>query len=258
METGSAQRQFRQRGPTFDRGNVPQWEIDPAFRRDCFTFVRIKYRSSGFERSSRAWWTDYPDADLNLSYRLHQLTSIKVDPDGKVIELTDKELFDYPFIFMSGVPAIELNEEEVALLRRYLLSGGFLMVDDFWGDIAYAHFAKEVLERVFPDKEAQELPLEHPIFHCVFDLKIKPQIPNVNFALRNRNNGVTWETADGKTPHYRGITDAKGRLMVLVCHNTDLGDGWEEEGTDPYYFTEFSEKKAYPLGINIVFYIMTH
>ena len=69
---------------------------------------------------------------------------------------------------------------------------------------------------------------------------------------------MTWEVADGRTPHYRGISDDKGRLMVLVCHNTDLGDGWEEEATDPYYFAEFSEPKAYPLGINIIFYALTH
>src|SRR5829696_10378400 len=131
----AAHSQFRsRRAPTtVDRGNVPQWQLEPAFQRDCFTFVRIKYRST-MDRSSYSWWTDYPEADLNLSWRLHQLTSMKVDPDPKLIELTDKELFQYPFIFMSGVPAIVMSDEEVVALRRYLLSGGFLMVDDFWGE----------------------------------------------------------------------------------------------------------------------------
>jgi hypothetical protein len=240
-----------------ERGNIPTWELDPKFKRDCFTFVRIKYRSTR-ERSSHAWWTDYPDADLNLSWRLHQLTALRVDPDGKVIELLDDELFNYPFAFMSGVPGIEMSDEEIAFLRRYLLSGGFIMVDDFWGERNWDYFEGEVLRRLFPDRRAEELGIEHPIFNCVFPLTEKPQIPNVGFAVANRGSGVTWEVEDGQTPHYRGIKDDKGRLMMLICHNTDLGDGWEEEGTDPYYFTEFSEKKAYPLGINIVFYVMTH
>jgi hypothetical protein len=256
--------QFRGRGgggrrgpPVFDRGNVPRWELDPEFKRDCFTFVRIQYRST-MDRTSYAWWTDYPDADINLSWRLHQLTSMRVDPDGKVLELTDPQLFDYPFAFMSGVPAIVLNEVEVAAMRRYLLNGGFIMVDDFWGEENWDYFYREVLQRVFPGREPVELPLEHPIFHCVFDLKEKPQIPSVFFALRNRDTGITWEAPDGQTPHYRALLDDKGRMMMLICHNTDLGDGWEEEGTDAWYFAEFSEKKAYPLGINIIFHVMTH
>lgn len=210
------------------------------------------------DRSSYAWWTDYPDADLNLSWRLQQLTSLKVDPNGKVIDITDKDLFNYPFAMMSGVPAIVLDDEEIKILRRYLLNGGFILVDDFWGEAPWEHFYQEMVKRVFPDREPEELPLEHPIFHAVFDLTEKPQIPNVGFALRNRGTGITWEVPDGKTPHYRAIFDDKGRMMMLICHNTDLGDGWEEEGTDPYFFTEFSEKKAYPLGINIIYYVMTH
>ena len=245
------------RQPVFDRGNVPDWRLPPRFERDCFTFVRIKYRSTQ-DRSSYAWWTDYPDADVNFSWRLHQLTSMQVDSQGKVLEIMDPELFRHPFAFMSGVPAIVMSDEEVSTLRRYLLSGGFLMVDDFWGEENWEHFYEEVIHRVFPDREPQELPIEHPIFHCVFELKAKPQIPSVHWAMRNRGTGITWETEDGKTPHYRGVVDDKGRLVMLICHNTDLGDGWEEEGTDPQYFAEFSEPKAYPLGINIVVYAMSH
>jgi hypothetical protein len=247
----------RRQPPQFERGNVPQWELPPQFARDSFTFVRIKYRSTR-DRSSYAWWTDYPDADLNFSWRLHQMTSMKVDPNGKVIDLTDKELLRYPFAFMSGVPAIVMDDEEVLALRRYLRGGGFVMVDDFWGEDNFDHFNEEVVKRVFPGRGWEELPLDHPIFHCVFELKAKPQVPSVVYALRNRGSGVTWETEDGQTPHYRGVFDDNKRLMMLICHNTDLGDGWEEEGTDPWYFSEFSESKAYPLGINIVYYVMTH
>ncbi|MGZ8939398.1 MAG: DUF4159 domain-containing protein [Limisphaerales bacterium] len=246
----------RRRGAEYYR-TTPEWELDPKFENDCFTFVRIKYRSTR-NASSSAWWTDFPQADNNLSWRLHQLTSIKVAPKPKQLEILDPELLKYPFAFMSGVPTIIMDDQEAEQLRRYMMSGGFIMVDDFWGERNWDHFESEVLMRVFPDRTWKELPMEHPIFNCVFPLKEKPQIPNVGFAMRNRDTGITWEVPDGETPHYRGITDDKGRLMMLICHNTDLGDGWEEEATDPYYFTEFSEKKAYPLGINIVFYIMTH
>lgn len=131
------------------------------------------------------------------------------------------------------------------------------MVDDFWGEDEYANFYGEI-KRVFPDKEPQELPLEHPIFHCVYDLKEKPQVPSIHSAMRGRDSGITWERWDAKEPHYKGIVDDKNRLMVIICHNTDLGDGWEREGEDEWYFREFAEKKSYPLGINIVFYAMTH
>jgi hypothetical protein len=241
-----------------ERGNVPQWQLEPAFERDCFTFARVKYTTAGAERSSRAWWTDFPDADLNLSWRLHHHTALKVHPNGKVIELTDPELVKYPLVFMSGVPGIDLSEEDIRRLRNYLDNGGFLMVDDFWGEANWNHFYREVIKRMFPNREPFEIPLEHPIFHMLFDMKEKPQIPNVYFATRNQGTGVTWEVADGQTPHYRGLKDDQGRLIAVFCHNTDLGDGWEEEHTDPYYFATFSEPKAYPLGLNIIFYVMTH
>ena len=246
----------RRRGDVYYR-TTPEWQLDPKFTNDCFTFVRIKYQSTR-NSSSSAWWTDFPDADNNLSWRLHQLTAMKVAPEPKQFDIMDPELLKYPFAFMSGVPTIVISDEEAEQLRKYMMGGGFIMVDDFWGERNWEHFETEVLKRVFPERTWEELPIEHGIFNCVFPLKEKPQIPNVGFATRMRGTGITWEVEDGETPHYRGIKDDKGRLMMLICHNTDLGDGWEEEATDPYYFEEFSEKKAYPLGINIVFYVMTH
>jgi len=186
------------------------------------------------------------------------MTSLKVDPEGKVLELTDPELFNYPFIYIVEPGGLYFEDEEVTYLRQYLLRGGFLMVDDFWGDYEYENLRHQ-MKRVFPEREPEELPLEHPIFHCVFDLKEKPQIPNVGTGTYSQYTGVTWERGeDTRTPHYKGIFDDKGRLMVIICHNTDLGDGWEREGDNVYYFREFSEKKAYPLGINIIFWAMTH
>lgn len=252
-----AQRRFR--GSSNDRGEVPEWTNEPGFEKDTFTFARVQYESGygrGWGRGG-GWATDYRDADLNFSYRLQQLTSLKVDPEAKVVRLTDPALFDCPFIYIVEPGRLEFNEQEVSTLRRYLLSGGFLMVDDFWGEAEWQNLYEQ-MKRVFPNREPQELPLDHPIFHCVFDLKEKPQIPNFQLGEESQYTGITWERPDAKTPHYRAIFDDKDRMMVIICHNTDNGDGWEREGEYEYYFREFSEKKAYPLGINIVFYAMTH
>jgi hypothetical protein len=237
-----------------DRRGVPTWDVEPAFADDVFTFVRVRYNSYG---SWDRWKTDFPDSDLNFSFRLQQLTSLKVDPNGKILELTDPELFRYPFLYLIEPGDLVFSQEEVAALRRYLLNGGFLMVDDFWGEAEWANFHREI-KRVFPDREPLELPIEHPVFHCVYDLKEKPQVPSIGIAEWGRAQGITWERPDAKEVHFKGIFDDKGRMMVIICHNTDLGDGWEREGEDPWYFREFSEKKAYPMGINIVFYAMTH
>jgi hypothetical protein len=233
-----------------ERNGVPVWKNDEAFKSDVFTFVRIKYAST--QRWNK-WATDFPDAELNFSYRLQQLTALETDPYGKILELTDEKLFDYPFIYIIEPGDMELMDTEVLALRKYLLNGGFLMVDDFWGEREWDNFYYEI-KKVFPDKEPVELPLEHEIFHCVYDLKQKPQVPSIHAWM----SGYTAERWDAQEPHYRGIFDDKGRMMAIICHNTDLGDGWEREGESPEYFKEMSEKWSYPLGINIVTYAMTH
>ena len=267
-----AQRYYDRR---FDRRGVPNWQTDKEFSDDVFTFVRIRYssgyggpdygrgRSRGRGRDygrgygGGRWATDYPDSDLNFSYRLQQLTSMHVHPDGVVLELTDERLFDYPFVYIVEPGGLVFSEEERVNLRRYLLNGGFLMVDDFWGEEEWYNFYYEI-KQVFPDREPIEIGLDHPIFHAVFELKERPQIPSITVALNGRYSGVTWERSDAREVHYKALYDDRGRMMAIICHNTDLGDGWEREGEDEWYFREFSEKKAYPLGINIVFYAMTH
>jgi hypothetical protein len=236
---------------------TPTWENPKGFEKDVFTFVRIRYGSGGrsYRRGGYRWTTDYPDAELNLSWRLQQMTSMKVDPNGRVLEITDPELFRYPWIYIVEPGDLSFTDEEVPILRRYLLNGGFLMVDDFWGEDEWDNFATEI-ERVFPDREIFDIPRSHPVFHCVFDLPedLNLQCPAIGYAM----GGITAERIDAQEAHFRGINDDKGRLCVIICHNTDNGDGWEREGENHYYFKEFSEKKAYPLGINIIFYAMTH
>jgi hypothetical protein len=238
-----------------DRGGVPEWKIDERFKDDVFTFVRVRYSSygRGWRGGGGKWATDYPDADLNFSYRLQQLTSIETDPNGKVLELTDAAIFDYPLLYLIEPGDMYLEEAEVQALRKYCLSGGFLWVDDFWGEREWMNFYENI-KRVFPEREPVELPLSHEVFHIVYDLKKKPQIPSIHAWY----NGLTTERYDAQEPHYRAIYDDKGRMMSLICHNTDTGDGWEREGVDPGYFKEYSEKWSYPMGINILVYAMTH
>ncbi len=239
-----------------------EWPVDASFRPDVFTFVRVEYDSFSTWYGYEKWSIDYPDADLNLAFRLGQLTALKVDPGGRVLRLTDPALFDYPFIYIVEPGQLTFSDDEVKVLRRYLLNGGFLMVDDFWGEREWDNLYLE-MKRVFPEREPQELPLDHPIFHCVFDLKAKPQIPNVALGTRSLIPGspvygVTWERPDARMPEYKALFDDRGRMMAIICHNTDSGDGWEREGDNELFFREFSEKKAYPLAINILFYTMTH
>lgn len=238
------------------RNGVPEWEKNRDFEHDVFTFVRIQYDSYGSQYGygpGDRWRIDYPDADLNLSYRLQQLTSLKVDPDGKILRLTDPELFDYPFIYIIEPGKLVFSEEEAVALRRYLTKGGFLMVDDFWGEYEWSNL-EDQMKRVFPDRPWVDIPLEHEIFQNVYQLKEKPLIPSVHHYMR----GNRTERFDAGEPHYRGYVDDDGRIMAFICHNTDLGDGWEREGVDRGYFETYSEPFAYPLGINIVTYAMTH
>jgi len=253
-----------------DRAGIPNWKVDERYKEDVFTFVRIQYDSVGGRGRGRGgfggygwekWLTDFPDSDLNFSYRLQQLTSIKVNPVPIILKLTDDQLFDYPFIYIIEPGNLSFAEEEASALRRYLLNGGFLMVDDFWGDAELENFLEQ-MRRVFPEEKykPKELPLEHPIFQCVYRLKERPQVPSIH-SWGGPGSNVTWEwnhEGDTRTVHYRGITDDKDRLMAIICHNTDLGDGWEREGENEDYFHEFSEKKSYPMGINIVTYAMSH
>ncbi len=241
-----------------DRKGIPVWEIEPRYTKDHFTFARVQYNWSGRGRGW-GWDTDFPDSDLNFSLRLQQLTSLKVNPQPVIVSLTDKKIFDYPFLYMIEPSGLYLSPEEAANLRQYCLNGGFLMIDDFWGDQEYGLFL-EAFQIVFPDRKLEEVPLEHEIFRSVYILKEKPQIPSVHGWDPSDPSVTTERPWDPSTytPHYQAIYDDAGRIMVFVCHNTDLGDGWEREGWNIDYFEQMSVKKAYPMGINIVTYALTH
>ena len=162
--------------------DLPGWTNAPGFEKDVFTFTRILFKSPG-RPAWVSWLNDYPDADLNLSARLKQLTSITADPDGRVVRLTDPALAEYPFIFMSHPEWMELRDEEITGLRNYLFNGGALFADDFWGDQSWAHFEAE-MRKVLPHQSWTELTISNQLFHCVFDLRGSMnslQVPSIHF-----------------------------------------------------------------------------
>lgn len=238
--------------------------LAPGFKDDVFTFARLRFGYNPGYRfgGGRTWDDDTPEADLSLTYRLYEVTCLKVCPGLHYIDITTKDLADYPFVYAASAGRLVLTDEEVAALRHYLLNGGFLMVDDFWGDDQWQHFYEQI-KRVFPDREPVELTLDNRIFHTVFDFKQEPQIPSVGSFLNNPNAPLSYDPGwpyvlKDHGPHYYAIYDDKQRMMVIICHNNHFGDGWEHETDDQRYFNTFSEPMAYPMFINILVYAMTH
>lgn len=249
------------RSPVPHDPGVPNWHVDSHYKPDTFRFVRIEYDSWQFDD---AWLTGSPYSDYDFAYRLQQLTSIKVDKDPLWIKLTDPRLFDYPFIYMLEVRTLVFTDDEVKALRKYLLNGGFLLVEDFWSNDehpgangrpdAWPPFHAQ-MKRVFPDREPKELDISHPIFHCVFDFKSIPQEPGLDWAEENPESSSEYNVGPA---HYKAYLDDKGRIMALCCQNTALGDGWDWEGHDKWYFQTYCQKVGYPMGVNIVYYAMTN
>jgi len=252
---------------------TPNWTNAPGFEHDVFTFTRVIFPSDPSQGTSwgslrwLGWWVDYPDADLNLSYRLQQLTSIKTDPDGRVVKLTDPTLSQYPLLYIEHAGYMRLGDEEVAGLRRFLLNGGALLVNDFWGVEEWDGFAREI-KRVLPGRAWTELTMDHPVFNCVYKLggpMYRLRVPTMQFWDREQDPNDPqselqrmFRGEGSKEMHVRALLDDRQRMMILAIHNSDVSDGWEREGQNEQYFKQYSERVAYPLGINIIFYLMTH
>ena len=250
--------QFRRgRGRFFEPVRSPT----PESFDGAFNFCRVMFSLSP-DGDGGNWAVDYPRADVNLSIRYSELTKarISVDPSGEpnhlVIGLTDPYLFDCPFVMMTEVGSAYFSPEEAAKLREYLLKGGFLWADDFWGSYAWDHWVDE-FSKVLPPSEYKivELSKDHPLFRQQFQIDRVPQIASINYWA---GTGSTSERgADSALAHAMAVADKHGRLMVLMTHNTDLGDSFEREGDDPTYFYNFSVP-GYAFGINVLLYSMTH
>jgi hypothetical protein len=227
-----------------------------------FTFCRLAYRQAP-DGDGGGWGVDYPRADQNLSIRLSELSKSRVnfdesgDPNFFVVLATDPELFQCPFVMMSEFGGTYFAPDEAKALRSYLLKGGFLWVDDSWGSYAWDHWVGEV-RKIFPEENQfpiVDVPITHTMFHTLYDVKKIPQIPAItNWGYR----GSTSERGeDSAVVHARAITDAKGRVIFFMTHNTDFGDSYEREGDDPNYFLTFSVD-GYAVGIDTILYSMTH
>ena len=228
-----------------------------------FTFCRLAYRQA-YDGDGGGWGVDYPRADMNLSIRLSELTRATVnfdsnrEPNHVVIQATEPELFMCPFVMMSEFGGAALTPAEAEALRHYLQKGGFLWVDDAWGDYAWQHWVREV-RKVFPAAgyPIVDIPLNHSILHSLFDAKRVPQIPAIGSSYRYGRTDQRWNDPTDDTAYMRAIADEKGRIMMLMTHNTDFGDAYEREADDPTYFYNFSVE-GYAVGINILLYAMTH
>ncbi len=240
----------------------PKWVKASDFD-GSFVYCRGFYTSVTREPGGQGWSTDYPGADNNFSVRLAELTRMHVtlndnrQPNFGVVSLTDPLLFKCPILFMEDVGTAEFSEAEVQALRAYFLKGGFLWVDDYWGSAAWDQWAQQIARVLSPvEFPIIDLPLDHPIMHTLYDVKEYLQVPSIQFWYSN--SGSTSERGyDSAQPHYRGIQDAQGRLMVFMTHNTDVADTWEREGENHEYFNRFSPR-GYAIGVNAVLYAMTH
>ena len=201
------------------------------------------------------WAVDYPLADAHFLSTLRRYTRIEVAEDSRHLELSDDRLFRFPFLWLQQPAAGGWNptREDAERLREYLLRGGFMMVDDFHGEYEWEYFAY-IIERILPDFQFVDIPKDDPVMHIFFDIDQTVQIPG-DRHLRRGFNGQTVAQMDGP-PHFRGIYDNKGRLMVVANHNMDIGDGWEH-ADDPNYPLPMTAA-AYQLGVNYVLYAMTH
>lgn len=182
---------------------------------------------------------------------LRRVTNVDVYGEPHAVRLDDPELRRYPFLYAVEVGFMDLSEEEAAGLRSYLLAGGFLMVDDFWGTQEWAAFEAN-MRKVLPDRPIVDLPLDHAVFRSYYRIDELVQVPSVNNITRW---GRTWER-DGRVPHARGIFGEDGRLLVAINWNTDLGDAWEWADI-PEYPLEYSTF-AYQMGVNFIVYAMSH
>jgi uncharacterized protein DUF4159 len=227
-----------------------------------FQFCRIVFRNAS-TGDGAGWSVDWPRADENLSIRLSELTRtpVSVDetrqPKHLLVRLTDPELFHCPFVMMTEPGGAYFDEQEAAALGKYLRKGGFLWADDFWGEYAWEFWAAQI-GKALPRSEYPivDVSLDDPLFHTVLAVPAIPQIPGIRYWMVS-GGGTSERGRDSAEPHVRAIKDDRSRIMVLMTHNTDFGDSFEEEATNHEYFLQFSVR-GYAFGVNALVYAMTH
>lgn len=242
------QRRFRYMNPEED-APIPE---NPGERTE-FVFARLEYPQlnvGGTWGRRGSWSTDYPKADRQFVIGLKRLSRIHARSMEEVVSLDDDRIFNYPWVYAVEVGHWELTTEQAARMREYLLRGGFLMVDDFHGTLEWEIFTAG-MSKVFPDRPVVDIPNGDAINHVVYDIADRFQIPGIQYLYTGRESEY-----DGYEPHWRAIYDDKGRIMVAICHNSDLGDAWEH-ADEPMYPEKWTSR-AYRMTLNYITYAMTH
>ena len=233
-------------------------EDSPSNAKSEFYWSRLAYTSSmqsygsygGGYWGRTSWSRDYPKADRQFLVAMHRLTRIDGRPTEQVVRLDSDDIFNYPWIYAVQVQTWSFTDAEAKRLREYLLKGGFLMVDDFHGTKDWENFMLG-MRQVLPDRPIEDLEDSDEIFHTLYDVDAKMQIPGEHYIRTNR----TYEK-DGYQPKWRAIRDSDGRIMVAICHNMHLGDAWEW-ADDPNYPEQFASM-AFRVGLDYILYGMTH
>ena len=252
------QRSFRQ-FPGVEYENFP---LPPDYRDKAeWAFARLMYPPvpayyGGFaflgawQLGGSNWTMDYPRSDRHFTQAMRRLTRVSARSVEQPVNLDEHDVFDWPWLYGVEVGHWNLTEAQVKEFREFLLRGGFFMCDDFHGVREWSVFVAS-MNRVFPDRPIVEIPSSDPIFHSVYDLDERYQVPGAQYL----RTGSLSEYG-GVDPHWRGIYDDHGRLMVAICFNMDLGDSWEWADA-PEYPEKFSAL-GIRIGVNYVVYAMTH
>jgi hypothetical protein len=224
-----------------------------GYEKTEFAFARLRYspmRNGYWGRAGGSWATDYPKADRQFVQGVRRLTRLHTRSVEQVVNLDSDEVFNWPWFYATEVGRWNLNEQQAKKLREYLLKGGFMMTDDFHGTFEWDVFMAS-MSRVFPDRPVVELENKESIFHVLYDLDERFQVPGIQYFYTGR----IFEN-DGIEARWRGIYDDRGRVMVAICHNMDLGDAWE--WADHPQYPERYASLAYRVGVNFIIYAMTH
>jgi hypothetical protein len=235
-------------GYTGEEGDLPVG----ASEKTEFAFARLHFNTlyGGRGLFRGAWGADWPRADRHLAQGIRRLTRIHIRAIEQVVDIDSDEIFDWPWIYVEHAENWHVTEPEALRLRTYLSRGGFLLFDDIHGDDQWESFMAG-LRMVLPDAQVEDLPGDDQIFHLLYDLNERPQVPGTRFLWR----GLPYPP-DARVPRWRGIRDAQGRIVVAMFQNSDVGDAWE--WADSPNYPEQATSFAYRIMINYIVYAMTH